>query len=267
VERPSWAPADIDLSRPSPARIYDYLLGGTHHFPVDREAAEIAIAASPDIPYGARTNREFLGNAVRFMASQGITQFLDIGSGIPTAGNTHEVAAEMVPDARVVYVDNDVVAVAHSRALLAEHPYGAVVHADLCEPRRILGSPEVAKLLDLAEPVGLLLLAVLHLVADEDDPYSVVATLKEALAPGSYLAISHVTTTLGVDPRSLVRKGTPSTARLRSQPEIAAFFDGLEMVEPGLVPVPRWAPVPRWHTVVAEEAAYVPGLAGVARKP
>jgi hypothetical protein len=264
MERPSWAPADIDLTRPSPARMYDYILGGSHNFPVDREAVERAIAASPDIPYGARTNREFLRLSVQFMATHGIAQFIDIGSGIPTAGNTHEVATRIRPDARVVYVDNDPVAVAHSRAILTDHPLGAVLQADVRHPHRILASDEVVEMIDFAEPVGLLLLTVLHFVSDEEDPYAIVTALKNAVAPGSHLAISHVTTALGVDPRTLVRPGSPPPAFLRSEAEIAAFFDGWELVEPGLVAIPRWRTDP---ATLPENAAHVPGLAGVARKP
>jgi hypothetical protein len=258
---PPWAPADIDTALPSPARIYDYLLGGVHNFPVDRAAADRAVAVSPEIPLGARTNRAFLRRAVQHMVGAGVRQFLDIGSGIPTAGNTHEVAAEVHPGCRVVYVDNDPIAVAHSRAILSQHAAGEVLHADLRDPGRILQAGEVNALIDFAEPVGLLLLAVLHFLGDEEDPAGVVARLRAAVPPGSYLAISHVTTALDAEPRATVQ-GRTMAAHPRTREQIAAFFGDFRLEEPGLVPPAGWRP----DGPVDPQALRIPGLAGVARR-
>ncbi|MCW2642391.1 MAG: hypothetical protein JWP76_4697 [Dactylosporangium sp.] len=264
MERPGWVPADIDLPRPSPARIYDYLLGGTHNFAVDREFADRAIAASPELPYGARSNRAFLGRAVQLMTSHGVGQFLDIGAGIPTQEPTHEVAARGCPQARVVYVDNDPIAVAHSRALLTGDARGSVLHADLRDPKVILDSDAVASMIDFSRPVGLLLLAVLHFLSDADDPADVIATLAEALAPGSYLVISHVSPPPGADVERLEQELRESRiGYIRGRDEIARFFEGWEMVEPGLVPPALWRP----SGVPGQQAYQVPGLAGVARRP
>jgi SAM-dependent methyltransferase len=263
VERPRWAPADIDLTRPSPARVYDYFLGGTHNFAVDREIADRAIAAAPEIPYGARSNRAFLGRAVRFMAAQGVGQFLDLGSGIPTQDPTHEVAARSRRDARVVYVDNDPIAVAHSRALLAGDDRGAVLHADIRDPKAILHSDVVTSMVDFSRPVGLLLLALLHFLSDEEDPAGIVAAFADSLAPGSYLVISHVSPAPEADVEMLEREmREPRMAYLRDRDEIAGFFDGWELVEPGLVPPALWRPA----GVPGPQAYQVPGLAGVARR-
>ncbi|GII26034.1 SAM-dependent methyltransferase [Planosporangium mesophilum] len=264
MERPRWAPADIDLTRPSPARVYDYFLGGTHNFAVDREIAERAIAASPEIPYGARSNRAFLGRAVRHMAEQGVTQFLDLGSGIPTQDPTHEVAARSHPDARVVYVDSDPVAVAHSRALLADDGRGAVLQADIRDPKAILDSDAVTSTIDFSRPVGLLLLALLHFLSEDDDPGGVVATLADAVVPGSYLAISHVCAPPGADVGRLERemRKPPQLAYLRNRDQIARFFDGWDVVEPGLVPPALWRP----EGVPGQQAYQVPALAGVGRR-
>jgi hypothetical protein len=262
MQPPPWTSADIDTSRPSAARIYDYLLGGVHNFQVDRDVAERAIAVSPEIPLGARTNRAFLGRAVRHMLQQGIRQFLDLGAGIPSAGSTHEIAREMGPDARVVYVDNDPIAVAHSRAIMAEQPAGRVLEADLRDTDRLLHAPAVLDLIDFAEPVGVLLLAVLHFVADHEDPAGIVGALRAAMAPGSFLAISHVTTALDADPRSTAG-GYTMRAYPRRPAEIAEFFGDFHLEEPGLVPPAGWRP----DEPVDPGALRIPGLAGVARRP
>lgn len=191
MERPAWAPRSIDISVPSVSRIYDYYLGGSHNFEVDREAARKAMEFMPGLPKIMQANRAFMRRAVRFAVDQGITQFLDIGSGIPTFGNVHEVAQSAVPGARAVYVDHDPVAVAHSQAVLEGNDDADVVAADLLKPQEILGSSEVERLIDLNRPVALLLVAILHFVEDEDDPYAVVAKLRDALAPGSMLVLTH----------------------------------------------------------------------------
>jgi SAM-dependent methyltransferase len=264
VERPGWAPANIELARPSPARIYDYFLGGTHNFAVDRELADRAIAAAPQIPYGARSNRAFLGRAVHLMTSRGVGQFLDIGAGIPAQEPTHEVAGRGCEQARVVYVDNDPIAVAHSQALLTGDARSAVLQADLRDPKAILGSDVVTSTIDLSRPVGLLLLAVLHFLSDADDPAGVIATFAGVLAPGSYLAVSHVSPPPGASIERLESEMRESQlAHMRGRDEIARFFEGWEMVEPGLVPLGLWRP----DGVPGREAYQVPGLAGVARLP
>src|SRR5215470_9279763 len=187
VDRPAWVTEDIDLDRPSIARVYDFFLGGSHNFAVDRAMAEQLLTLAPDVAEIMRANRAFLRRAVRFMVGEGINQFLDIGSGIPTVGNVHEVAQAADPDARVVYVDIDPVAYAHSRAMLKGNDKVVIVRADLREPDVILGSPEVAQLLDLSRPVGLLIVSVLHFIEDSLEPQPAVARLREAMPSGSFL--------------------------------------------------------------------------------
>ena len=187
---------DIDISRPHSARMYDYYLGGKDHFAVDRETAEIAARGWPTVRVAVRENREFLGRAVNYLAGEeGIRQFLDIGTGLPSASNVHEVAQQIAPDARVVYVDNDPLVLAHARALLTSSPAGqtAYIDADLREPEKILAHPVVRQTLDFGQPIALMLVAILHFIADEEDPANIVASLLDALPPGSYLVASHVT--------------------------------------------------------------------------
>jgi len=245
LSRPSWAPAEVDLERPSAARVYDYYLGGFHNFPADREMAKEAIRMWPELPLMMQANRGFLRRAVRFAVGQGITQFLDIGSGIPTVGNSHEVARRADPSSRVVYVDVDPVAVAHSRALLADDPATEVVQADLRDPDRILDDESLHRLIDLDRPVAILLVAVLHFVADDDDPRAVIARLRDAVPPGSFLVISHASQDgqpLLADSHQRLYARTPTPMTMRSQPEIVEFFNGFDLVEPGVVPIQRWRP-------------------------
>lgn len=248
MERPAWAPPGVDLSVPSVSRMYDYYLGGSHNFEVDRAAARQAIAAFPGLPKIMQANRAFMRRAVRYAVGQGITQFLDIGSGIPTFGNVHEVAQQASDDARVVYVDSDPVAVAHSRAVLEGDERTTVVAADFRSPQDILDSPEARKLLDFDRPVALLLVALLHFIEDGDKPQEAVAAFRDRLAPGSMLVLSHASTEGG--PRTdeegravtdVYRKGG-ATLVMRDRRELKAFFDGFEMVEPGLVALPDWHP-------------------------
>ncbi|PWI13887.1 hypothetical protein DI272_06795 [Streptomyces sp. Act143] len=248
MERPAWAPRSIDISVPSVSRIYDYYLGGSHNFEVDREAARKAMEFMPGLPKIMQANRAFMRRAVRFAAEQGISQFLDVGSGIPTFGNVHEVAQAARADAHVVYVDHDPVAVAHSQAVLAENPRTDVVAADLRKPQEILASAEVQQLIDLKRPVALLLVAILHFVEDEDDPYGAVAELRDALAPGSLLVLTHASYEgIPLPPERAggavdVYKDIRNPLIMRSRDEIARFFEGYDMVEPGLVPMPHWRP-------------------------
>ncbi|MFJ6726194.1 SAM-dependent methyltransferase [Streptomyces sp. NPDC091281] len=268
MERPAWAPRSIDISVPSVSRIYDYYLGGSHNFEVDREAARKAMEFLPGLPKIMQANRAFMRRAVRYAAAEGITQFLDIGSGIPTFGNVHEIAQETRPGARVVYVDHDPVAVAHSRAVLAGNADADVVAADLRKPREILAAPEVQRLLDLDRPVALLLVAILHFVEDADDPCAVVAELGAALAPGSLLVLTHASyegiplPAERTDGLVDVYKDIRNPLIMRSREEIARFFEGYDMVEPGLVPMARWRP----ETAPEDEDPYAfSGFAGVGR--
>jgi len=235
----------IDTTKPSVARMYDYYLGGKDNYLVDREAVERVAAAVPEIREVALENRAFLRRAVRYMARQGIRQFIDIGSGLPTAGNTHEVAQQIAPDARVVYVDNDAVVLVHGRALLAADENTTVVTADMRHPGEVLDHPDTRKLIDFAEPVGVLLIAMGHfLTLDERD--SVMAELRGALPPGSYLAATHVSvqglSAHAVEQVEDVYAGTPMPIYFRPVAEIGRFFDGFELVEPGLVAIDRWRP-------------------------
>ncbi|MGW1028773.1 SAM-dependent methyltransferase [Streptomyces sp. NPDC002577] len=268
MERPAWAPQGIDIAVPSVSRIYDYYLGGSHNFEVDREAARKAMEFMPGLPKIMQANRAFMRRAVRYAVEQGITQFLDIGSGIPTFGNVHEVAQAASPGARVVYVDHDPVAVAHSRAVLEGTENADIVAADLRKPRDILGSPEVARLLDLDRPVALLLVAVLHFLEDADKPYEAVAELRDALAPGSLLVTTHASYEgIPLPPEQAggtvgVYKDIRNPLVMRSRDEIARFYEGFEMVEPGLVAMPLWRP----DTVPEDEDPYAfSGFAGVGR--
>ncbi|MFI6173351.1 SAM-dependent methyltransferase [Nocardia sp. NPDC051052] len=245
MTRPSWAPEGIDLDRPSASRVYDYFVGGMHNFEIDRMLARQIEEFTPGVGETMRANRDLLRRCVRFLVDAGITQFLDIGSGIPTVGNVHEVAQAVNPSARVVYVDIDPVAVAHSRAILDGNPAAIVVQADIGQPDTILSDPEVAKLLDFDKPVAVLMLGVLHFVAEHADPAGCVARLRDAIAPGSYLAITHATADGQPDEVLEAQKLSGRTSTeivLRAKPEIAAFFQGWTVLEPGLVHLPLWRP-------------------------
>ncbi|WP_037914620.1 SAM-dependent methyltransferase [Actinacidiphila yeochonensis] len=247
TDRPSWAPQGIDLSVPSVSRIYDYFLGGSHNFEVDREAAKVALAALPGIPKVGQANRAVMRRAVNLAVERGITQFLDIGSGIPTFGNVHEVAQARRPGARVVYVDNDPVAVQHSRAVLSDNHDATIAAADLRDPVSILEAPETRALLDLDRPVALMLVAVVHFLSDADKPAEIIATLRDALAPGSMMLITHGTASeAGILPgqRNVqqVYQRTATPLILRSAAQLEPFFEGFEILEPGIVPLPHWRP-------------------------
>lgn len=267
VSRPSWAPDDVDLDRPSAARVYDYYLGGFHNFAVDRAMAQEAIRMWPELPQIMQANRAFLRRAVRFAVHQGITQFLDIGSGIPTVGNSHEVARRLDPQARVVYVDVDPVAVAHSRAILGDETDTIVVQADMRDPERILDDPAVRDTIDFDRPVAVLLVAVLHFVPDEDDPHAVVGRLRDILAPGSLLVVSHASQE-GLpdlaDSHQRLYARTPTPMTMRSQSEIAEFFNGFDVVDPGIVPMQAWRPDP--DSPAPEPSSRMAGFAGVGMK-
>ncbi|MFC4587237.1 SAM-dependent methyltransferase [Sphaerisporangium corydalis] len=228
------------------ARIYDYLLGGKNNYVADRVAADRMIAENPGAPVTAKANRAFLGRAVRFLVEEaGIRQFLDVGAGLPTQQNVHEVAQRSAPDARVVYVDHDPVVVAHGQALLATSDAVTVIQADARRPADILDHPETCRLIDFSEPVAVLLVAVLHFVSDEEDPDGILARFAEVMAPGSHLAISH---TVGESPAQVMAaaqrgfQGTGALLTPRTRPELRRFFQGFDILEPGLVRVAEWRP-------------------------
>jgi hypothetical protein len=259
--------ADLDTTVPHIARVYDYWLGGKDNFAVDREAAEQVIAAYPGILRDVRAQRAFLANAVRYLAeTAGIRQFLDIGTGIPTANNTHEVAQEAEPTCRVVYVDNDPMVLTHARALLVGTTAPtAYVDADLRDTDVVL--TEAAELLDFSKPVAVMLISVLHLIPDEDDPHAIVARLMDAVPSGSWLALSHpardVNTPQVTEAAARFNQLARVPATLRTQAEISRFFDGLELVEPGLVQVHRWR---RPGLAAAGQKLQAAGYCGLARK-
>lgn len=244
-------PAGVDITRPSVARVYDFMLGGKDNFAVDRMAAERALAITPDGPEAGRANRDFLGRVTSYLAGTGgIRQFLDIGSGLPTQRNVHEVVHETDAGIHVVYVDNDPMVLAHGRVMLADEATTTVVKADIREPKKILESPEVLRHIDFTRPVGLLLFGILHHVSDQEDPGAIAALLRDALAPGSFLAISHFRDPgpehPDVSAKALeverVFNETMGTGRWRRQEEILAYFGDWEVLDPGLVPVADWRP-------------------------
>ena len=262
-------PPEIDTTVPQSARVYDYWLGGKDNFPADRALGDAIAEQVPTIRTQVRGQRAFLGRAVRYLAGEaGIRQFLDIGTGIPTAGNVHDVAQKLAPESRVLYVDNDPIVLAHSRALVPSSPQGRVafILADLRDPEAILTDPALAETMNLTEPVGLVLIGIMHHLRDDDDPRRIVTTLVDALAPGSYLVLSQ--TTPDFDPEAMrglaevsERGGIPNVPRTLADTE--PFFAGLELVEPGLVPLAAWRPDP--GTQGDPRAVYAYGA--VARKP
>jgi len=261
-------PAAIDTSVAHQARIYDYWLGGKDNFAADREAAEQAVAAYPPILRGVRAQRAFLARTVRYLAAEaGIRQFLDIGTGIPTANNTHEVAQAAAPDARVVYVDNDPMVLAYARALLTSVPEDVTTYldADAREPGEILAGS--AGLLDFSRPIAVLLVGILQLIPDSDDPHAIVARLIDAAPPGSWFAIYHPASDIDQDQVAeavrRVNARTAGTTTLRTHAEIAKFFDGLQWLEPGLVQVQRWQP----GSAAPDDGEQIAAYAGLARKP
>ena len=241
----SFAAERIDTGKPHPARMYDYYLGGHDNHEVDRRAADRLVEQYPDVLPSARANRDFLLRAVRTVADAGIRQIVDIGTGIPTSPNTHEVARESAPDTRVVYIDNDPIVATHARARLTSAPGTGFVHADLRDPEAILRHPVVREIIDFEQPVALILVAVLHFVPEEDDPAGIVATLTKALPRGSHLVLSHGTLDfhdhIGDEAAEIHRSSTASL-HLRSHPELTPLFDGFELLDPGLVQVPLWRP-------------------------
>ncbi|HEY5988777.1 MAG TPA: SAM-dependent methyltransferase [Streptosporangiaceae bacterium] len=269
ADESAWVPPGVDTKRANAARVYDYWLGGSHNFLADQDVGRAMAAVEPQVRAITRANRAFLGRAVRFLATAGIRQFLDIGSGIPTEGNVHEVAQQAAPGARVAYVDIDPVAIAHSRALLTGNDNATIIEADAREPEKILANPDLRHLVDFGQPTGLLLVAVLHFLADADDPWRVVSTLRDALAPGSYLVLGHGTDEN--DPararaaEKLYNRSVSTSAHARSRADILRFFDGLDLVDPGLVYAPLWRPDS--PADVPSDPSRFGNLVGVARVP
>jgi hypothetical protein len=278
ADEPATAPPDgdppvkIDTTVAHQARIYNYLLGGKDNFAVDREAADRAIEAFPGLGVWARNNRAFLGRAVRYLVAEaGVHQFLDVGTGLPTANNTHEVAQRIEPSVRVCYVDNDPIVLTHARALLTSHPAGVTdyVHANFQNPDRILA--EAARMLDFTQPIAVMLLAILHVIPDSEDPsqdpFQIVRRIMDAVPPGSFLVISHPAS--DVDPEQAAEIARRFNQRMgsvrssgRSREEVARFFTGLDLVPPGIVITPQWRPEPAARPPDPE-----PAYAAVARKP
>ncbi len=258
----------IDTSVAHPARIYDYWLGGKDNYAADREAGDLVLAARPGLRESVRANRAFLGRVVRLLAGElGIRQFLDIGTGIPSADNTHEVAQRVAPDARIVYTDNDPIVLAHARALLTSTEPGvtAYLDIDLRDTDKLL--EQAAETLDFSQPIAIMLLGVLHLISDEDDPWGIVARLVSAVPSGSYLVITHPASDLLPETQAEASRrynqNVATHQTLRSYAEVARFFDGLELLEPGLAQWHLWRPEPG----DAAPDDFKSGHCGVARKP
>jgi SAM-dependent methyltransferase len=240
---PRRVPPQVDIRKPSAARVYDAILGGKDNFPWDRAVAAQVIAAFPGAASSALLNRQVLERAIRYLTGQGIDQFLDLGSGLPTARNTHEIAQELNPRALVAYVDNDPIVLTHARAQLVGDAATTVVTADVRHPDTILTSPAITGFLDFDRPIGLVLNGVIHHLHDDEDPHGVVAKLTSALAPGSYLQLTHFSTAAPAAAAiERVLMQSIGSGRMRSRAEITGFFDGLELVDPGVVFLPEWRP-------------------------
>ncbi|GAB3280873.1 SAM-dependent methyltransferase [Kineosporia babensis] len=277
-ELPDWAPRNIDLTTPSAARVYDYFLGGAHNFAPDREMARRILDLHPSAEANAQANRAFLHRAVRYLLDQGVRQFVDLGSGIPTVGNVHEVAHREDPQAKVVYVDIDPIAVAHSELILHGVHNATVINADLRRPKEVLARPELAELIDFSEPVGFLMVAVLHFVPESDHPDQIIAELGSVAAPGSHLVISHgydarleaagpdqlSRRLAGAGQKVLGEYRTADPIVLRTRSRLEELFTGWPMVEPGLVWVPEWHPDWPDEVGVDPSSSYV--VAGMGRK-
>ncbi len=261
---------DFDPSRPNEARVYDYLLGGKTNFAADRQVGERIIAQLPDVQVGVQAQRAVLGRVVRYLVGEvGLRQLLDVGSGLPTSDNVHEIAQRIAPSTRVVYVDNDPVVLAHSRAILADDASTFVERGDLTKPASIVGNAAVRADLDSGRPVGLLLCGIMHYVLDEERPAEIVAELVDALPPGSYVFIHHLLDTgdpAAAELQAQMLKGL-GRVKFRTLHEVSRLFGGLPLVEPGLVPVPEWRPDPGTPIRADYGTVLSMACAGVARKP
>ncbi|HEX5403487.1 MAG TPA: SAM-dependent methyltransferase [Pseudonocardiaceae bacterium] len=271
MERPERTMGKVDVDRPSSARIYDYFLGGAHNFEVDRMAADALAKVHPAIGLGMRANRSYLRRAVSYLTQSGVDQFLDLGSGIPTVGNVHEIAQRANPAARIAYVDIEPIAVTHSNTILAGNDLAIAIRADLRDPHRVFTDPQVNQLLDLNRPVGLILAGVLQYISD-DDPAGMIRGYIDRLAPGSYVAMSHPSTdeltserAAGATAASNMYNRTETPFHYRSKSEFESFFAGLELVEPGVVHMWDWQP--EMGSEADELDGRVTGFAGLGRKP
>ncbi|MBP2330714.1 hypothetical protein JOF56_011099 [Kibdelosporangium banguiense] len=242
-----WVPDEVDTTVPSMARAYDFLLGGAHNFAVDRMVADQAEKLMPGAAKIARLNRAFLGRAVRYLLNAGVKQFLDVGSGIPTVGNVHEVAQQINPEARVLYVDKDPIAVAHSELMLGANDKAEILRADMRDPDSIIGSSQARRLLDFDEPIALLMVMMVHWVPDADDPWALIAQYRDALPAGSYLALSHVTADQRqdqiADAKDMIQESRSADQLTpRSHEQVVRLFNGFDLVEPGVVGCGLWHP-------------------------
>jgi hypothetical protein len=265
LEHDAFDPSKIDTSVAHPARMYDYYLGGKTHFAADRAAADTVLAVLPEGRDMAIANRAFLGRAVRFLARQGITEFLDIGTGIPSPGNTSDVLREVSPEARVVFVDNDPIVTTHTRALLGGRSTASVVHGDLRDATSLLADPGIKGILDPGRPIAVLLVAVLHFIRDQEEPERIAETLRRAMPSGSYFVISHGTQDFNPDRATAAVRGYDEATApfvLRSREVVGRFFDGLDMVEPGVVQLPFWRP----EGDIEDDPSKIWLYAGVGRK-
>lgn len=263
-QQTNWVPTSVDLDKASAARMYDYLLGGNHNFAVDREFIQQIMAVQPEVKRFALMNRAFMRRAVLYMIEQGVRQFLDLGSGIPTVGNVHEIAQEVDPAAKVLYVDNEHVAVAHSQLILENNENAAMIHADIAKPLLVLQDPATRRLLDFDRPIGLLAITIGHYVLEEQDPRGVFAAYREAVAPGSYLALTHLTDDFAAQAElTETMKASQNRIAARTRSDVLTFFGDFALVEPGLVTTSRWRPErPGDVRPEVEDGLY----AGVARK-
>jgi hypothetical protein len=258
---PTELPASVEIDKPNAARIYDYMLGGSHNFEVDRKFADDMMAATNSTPRSYRMNRSFLRRAVRFMVDNGIDQFLDLGSGIPTVGNVHEIAQATNPDVRVVYVDNEPVAVSHSRRMLADNPNAIIIDADLRDTRAVLAHPQTQRMLDFSRPIGLLMVAIFHFIPDRDRPVDVVARYRGALRGGGFLAMSHFT---GDEQAGMLAANgsqwyqqTANPLVMRTRTEFEALLTDVELIPPGVT----W--VQQWHSDDSEPELAVPSESAI----
>jgi hypothetical protein len=267
TQQADWIPDSVDLGRPSTARMYDYILGGGHNLEADRVLVEKMLAVQPEIRRIAYMNRAFLRRAVLFMVDAGIRQFLDLGSGIPTVGNVHEIAQGADPECRVVYVDNEPIAVAHSQLVLRGNEHAVILQADITEPRTVLTARETQRTIDFTQPVGVLAITIGHHIAPDRHPSAVFAAYREAVVPGSFFAMTHWTSDLiterGVQAGKVAKNQIHIFPRTRT--EIAEFFGDFELVEPGLVTTSQWRP--DRPDDVGDDATLDAFYAGVARKP
>ncbi len=265
----SWVPPEVDTNVPNPARVYDYWLDGDHNFQADRDLGEKILQIMPGIRDAARLNRAFLRRAALYMVENGVRQFLDIGSGIPTVGNLHEIVQQIDPTCRVVYVDRESVAVAHAKLLLRDNDRCAAIQADLRDVNDILEAPETGKLLDFDQPVGVFMLLLLHFVPDSWDPSAILARYRERLASGSFLAVSHVAAdadSTGLDEAIEAYKSTQNNPIPRTHDQVLKFFDGFDLIEPGVVGCAMWNPQGAGDMSDDPEINSLP-YAGVGRKP